>query len=156
MSTFAKRSWGNSKSRTSISSTVCPVVSIDQKQSAQPRSTVGTMTDISDYLQCYSPPWGCPTAPVRRSRLHPYQMMEHLCCRRHGSRSAPVYKIYGEDYEYLSTNRVNATGRRIDGKPRPGDHIELDEDEAYGEARSIRSSSPPASINKSSRRWSTA
>ena len=47
---------------------------------------------------------------------------------------APVYKIYGEDYEYLFEQiRVNGYRRaRIDGKPRDlGDHIDLDEDEAH-------------------------
>ena len=44
---------------------------------------------------------------------------------------APVYKIHGEDYEYLFEHiRVNGYRRaRIDGKPRDlGEHIELDED----------------------------
>jgi len=47
---------------------------------------------------------------------------------------APVYKIHGEDYEYLFEQiRVNGYRRaRIDGKPRDlGDNIELDEDEAH-------------------------
>ena len=47
---------------------------------------------------------------------------------------APVYKIHGEDYDYLFEQiRVNGYRRaRIDGKPRDlGDHIELDEDQAH-------------------------
>ena len=47
---------------------------------------------------------------------------------------APVYKIHGEDYDYLFEQiRVNGYRRaRIDGKPRDlGDHIELDEDEEH-------------------------
>src|SRR5205085_8912191 len=47
---------------------------------------------------------------------------------------APVYKIHGEDYEYLFEQiRVNGYRRaRIDGKPRDlGEHIELDEDQEH-------------------------
>src|SRR5262249_43257089 len=45
-----------------------------------------------------------------------------------------VYKIHGEDYEYLFEQiRVNGYRRaRIDGKPRDlGEHIELDEEEEH-------------------------
>ena len=64
-------------------------------------------------------------------------MMEHLLSLPRGTEvevRAPVYKIYGEDYEYLFEQiRVNGYRRaRIDGKPRDlGDHIELDEDQAH-------------------------
>src|SRR5262249_56151423 len=63
--------------------------------------------------------------------------MEHLLSLPKGSEvevRAPVYKIHGEDYEYLFEQiRVNGYRRaRIDGKPRDlGEHIELDEEEEH-------------------------
>src|SRR5262249_56607072 len=67
----------------------------------------------------------------------PHQMMEHLLSLPKGTEvevRAPVYKIHGEDYEYLFEQiRVNGYRRaRIDGKPRDlGDHIDLDEDREH-------------------------
>ena len=64
-------------------------------------------------------------------------MTEHLLSLPKGTEvevRAPVYKIHGEDYEYLFEQiRVNGYRRaQIDGKPRDlGDHIELDEDESH-------------------------
>src|SRR5260370_41059625 len=83
---------------------------------------------------------GTPHSPLcgKASAIRtPYQMMEHLLSLPRGAEvevRAPVYKIYGEDYEYLFEQiRVNGYRRaRIDGKPRDlGDHIELDEDQAH-------------------------
>jgi excinuclease UvrABC ATPase subunit len=49
--------------------TADPVVSIDQKTvGSNPRSTVGTMTDISDYLRMCSPRWGRRTVRCAKSR----------------------------------------------------------------------------------------
>jgi excinuclease ABC subunit A len=64
-------------------------------------------------------------------------MMEHLLSLPGGTEvevRAPVYKVHGEDYEYLfELIRVNGYRRaRIDGKPRDlGEHLELDEDEPH-------------------------
>src|SRR4026209_625582 len=120
---------------------LAPVVSIDQKTvGANPRSTVGTMTDISDYLRMLFAQMGTPHCPMCEEEIairSPYQMMEHMLSLPKGTEvevRAPVYKIYGEDYEYLFEQiRVNGYRRaRIDGKPRDlGDNIELDEDEEH-------------------------
>jgi excinuclease ABC subunit A len=141
MSTFAKRFVGQlKKPDVDFVNGLSPVVSIDQKTvGSNPRSTVGTMTDISDYLRMLFATMGTPHCPHCGEALvirTPHQMMEHLLSLPRGTEvevRAPVFKIYGEDYEYLFEQiRVNGYRRaRIDGKPRDlGDHIELDEDES--------------------------
>jgi excinuclease ABC subunit A len=142
MSTFAKRFVGQlKKPDVDFVNGLSPVVSIDQKTvGSNPRSTVGTMTDISDYLRMLFATMGMPHCPLCGEALvirTPQQMMEHLLSLPKGTEvevRAPVYKIHGEDYEYLFEQiRVNGYRRaRIDGKPRDlGDHIELDEDEEH-------------------------
>jgi excinuclease ABC subunit A len=142
MSTFAKRFIGQlKKPDVDFVNGLSPVVSIDQKTvSSNPRSTVGTMTDISDYLRMLFATMGTPHCPLCREQVavrSPHQMMEHLLSLPKGSEvevRAPVYKIYGEDYQYLFEQiRVNGYRRaRIDGKPQDlGDNIELDEDEEH-------------------------
>jgi excinuclease ABC subunit A len=142
MSTFAKRFIGQlKKPDVDFVNGLSPVVSIDQKTvGANPRSTVGTMTDISDYLRMLFATMGTPHCPMCGEALAirtPHQMMEHLLSLPKGTEvevRAPVYKIYGEDYEYLFEQiRVNGYRRaRIDGKPRDlGEHIDIDETEDY-------------------------
>ncbi|MDZ4780493.1 MAG: excinuclease ABC subunit UvrA [Planctomycetia bacterium] len=142
MSTFAKRFIGQlKKPDVDFVNGLSPVVSIDQKTvGANPRSTVGTMTDISDYLRMLFATMGTPHCPECGEAIAirtPHQMMEHLLSLPKGTEvevRAPVYKIYGEDYEFLFEQiRVNGYRRaRIDGKPRDlGEHLELDEDEAH-------------------------
>src|SRR5215831_12245887 len=85
-----------------------PVVSIEQKSvSKNPRSTVGTMTDIFDYLRVLYATSGqahCPycrrEVPVRSA----VQIAEHVLSLPEGTvveLDAPVFKVYGEDYPYL-------------------------------------------------------
>jgi len=142
MSTFAKRFIGQlKKPDVDFVNGLSPVVSIDQKTiGANPRSTVGTMTDIADYLRMLYATMGVPHCPYCGEELairSAYQMTEHLLSLPKGTEvevRAPVYKIHGEDYEYLFEQiRVNGYRRaRIDGKPRDlGEHIELDEEEEH-------------------------
>jgi len=142
MSTFAKRFVGQlKKPDVDFVNGLSPVVSIDQKTiGANPRSTVGTMTDISDYLRMLFATMGTPHCPMCEEPItirSPYQMTEHMLSLPKGTEvevRAPVYKIYGEDYEYLFEQiRVNGYRRaRIDGTPRDlGDHIKLDEEEEH-------------------------
>src|SRR6516162_2653839 len=142
MSTFAKRFVGQlKKPDVDFVNGLSPVVSIDQKPvGANPRSTVGTMTDISDYLRMLFATMGTPHCPLCGEALvirTPHQMTEHLLSLPRGMEvevRAPVYKIHGEDYEYLfELIRVNGYRRaRIDGKPRDlGEHIALDEDREH-------------------------
>src|SRR5207253_10336773 len=81
-----------------------PVISIEQKTVASnPRSTVGTMTDIASYLnllfatvgQPHCPRTGEPT-PSRTSS----QILEAILTLPEGAEVelwAPVFKVYGED-----------------------------------------------------------
>ncbi len=142
MSTFAKRFVGQlKKPDVDFVNGLSPVVSIDQKTvGSNPRSTVGTMTDISDYLRMLFATMGTPHCPLCGEALitrTPHQMMEHVLSLPRGTEvevRAPVYKIHGEDYDYLFEQiRVNGYRRaRIDGKPRDlGEHIDLDEDQEH-------------------------
>src|SRR5262245_17253250 len=142
MSTFAKRFVGQlKKPDVDFVNGLSPVVSIDQKTvGSNPRSTVGTMTDISDYLRMLFATLGTPHCPLCGEALvvrTAHQMMEHLLSLPRGTEvevRAPVYKIHGEDYDYLfEVIRVNGYRRaRIDGKPRDrGEHLDLDEDREH-------------------------
>jgi excinuclease ABC subunit A len=142
MSTFAKRFVGQlKKPEVDFVNGLSPVVSIDQKTiGSNPRSTVGTMTDISDYLRMLFATMGTPHCPMCGEALAirtPHQMMEHMLSLPRGTQvevRTPVYKIHGEDYEYLFEQiRVNGYRRaRINGKPRDlGDHIQLEEDQEH-------------------------
>jgi excinuclease ABC subunit A len=139
MSNFAKRFIGQlKKPDVDFVNGLSPVVSIDQKTiGANPRSTVGTMTDISDYLRILFATLGTPHCPMCQQPVtvrSSYQMMEHMLSLPEGTEvevRAPVFKIFGETYEYLfELIRVNGYRRaRIDGEPRDlGDNLELDED----------------------------
>lgn len=142
MSTFAKRFIGQlKKPDVDFVNGLSPVVSIDQKTvGSNPRSTVGTMTDISDYLRMLFAIMGTPHCPLCEQPIvirSTHQMLEHLMFLPSGTEvevRAPVHKIFGEDYAYLFEQiRVNGYRRaRIDGQPRDlGDNIELDEDEDH-------------------------
>ena len=103
-----------------------PVISIEQKTIASnPRSTVGTMTDIASYLnllfatigQPHCPRTGEPTPAGRRARS-----WRRSCRSRRAPRSscaAPVFKVYGEELDFVFTEVRKKGCRRliIDGKP---------------------------------------
>lgn len=142
MSTFAKRFIGQlKKPDVDFVNGLSPVVSIDQKTvGSNPRSTVGTMTDISDYLRILFATLGTPHCPMCEEAIvirSPHQMLEHLLSLPQGTEvevRAPVYQIHDEDYATLFERiRVNGYRRaRIDGQPRDlGDHFELDEEEPH-------------------------
>jgi excinuclease ABC subunit A len=118
-----------------------PVISIEQRTTVRnPRSTVGTMTDIYDYLRMLFATLGvahCPycqrVVPVKSTK----QMLEHLLALPPGSEvelRAPVFKFYGEDYAYLLDD-VRGKGYRrvrIDGALHDiSQEIELDEERTY-------------------------
>src|SRR3954469_5284542 len=103
-----------------------PVISIEQKTiGSNPRSTVGTMTDIGSYLNLLFATIGeprCPRtgepAPSRSSS----QILEAILSLQEGAEielRAPVFKVYGEDLEFVFTE-VRKKGCRtliIDGTP---------------------------------------
>ena len=118
-----------------------PVVSIEQKTTGNnPRSTVGTMTDISNYFQLLYAAVGQPRCPVCEHEIaykSTHQMVEKVLALPQGTSielRAPIWKIYGEDYPYL-LGSIRGKGYRrlyIDGKLRDiSEEIELDEDETY-------------------------
>ena len=142
MSTYAKRFIGQlKKPDVDFVNGLSPVVSIDQKTvGSNPRSTVGTMTDISDYLRMLFATMGTPHCPRCEQPIpirSAYQMAEHLLGLPAGTEvevRAPVFKIYGEDYEYLFEQiRINGYRHaRINGELCDlGDNLDVDEDEDY-------------------------
>ncbi len=114
-----------------------PVISIEQKTiSSNPRSTVGTMTDIASYLnllfatiaQSHCPRTGEP-APSRTSN----QILEAILSLPEGTEielRAPVFKVYGEELDFVFTEVRKKGCRRliIDGRPVDiSAELELDE-----------------------------
>ena len=103
-----------------------PVISIEQKTvGSNPRSTVGTLTDIASYLnllfatigQAHCPRTGEPT-PSRT----PSQILEAILALPEGAEielRAPVFKVYGEDLNFVFTELRKKGCRRliVDGKP---------------------------------------
>src|SRR6188768_2520405 len=102
MSTFAKRFIGQlKKPDVDFVNGLSPVVSIDQKTiGSNPRSTVGTMTDISDYLRMLFATLGTPHCPMCEQPIEirsPFQMTEHLLSLPEGTEvevRAPVNRIF--------------------------------------------------------------
>src|SRR5579859_5111057 len=117
-----------------------PVVSIEQKSvSKNPRSTVGTMTDIFDYLRVLYTTSGeahCPYCGLVVPVLPAAQLAEHLLALPEGTVveiDAPIDKIYGEDYPYLFGEIRSKGYRRV----RIDDElIDLSEDRELNEAES--------------------
>jgi excinuclease ABC subunit A len=102
-----------------------PVISIEQKTIARnPRSTVGTMTDINSYLNLLMSTIGQAHCPRCRSRIAmrtPGQVLEQIMGLPAGTTielRAPVWKVYGEDYSFLFTEIRKKGYRRLqlDGK----------------------------------------
>src|SRR5437867_5357067 len=103
-----------------------PVISIEQKTvGSNPRSTVGTMTDIASYLnllfatigEAHCPRTGEPT-PSRSAS----QILEAILSLPEGCQielRAPVFKVYGEDLDFVFTETRKKGCRTVivDGKP---------------------------------------
>src|SRR5690349_3124338 len=115
-----------------------PVISIEQKSvSKNPRSTVGTMTDIYDYLRVLYATCGQPHCPRCGHEVpvqSAIQIAEHILSLPEGTVveiDAPVFKIYDEDYPYL-VGEIRGLGyRRLrvdDALVDLSDDLQLDED----------------------------
>jgi excinuclease ABC subunit A len=102
-----------------------PVISIEQKTIANnPRSTVGTMTDIASYLNLLYATIGVPHCP-RTGELTPSrtasQILEAILALPEGTEielRAPVFQQYGEELDFVLTE-VRKKGCRVlivDGK----------------------------------------
>ncbi|MFN0182071.1 MAG: excinuclease ABC subunit UvrA [Gemmatimonadales bacterium] len=103
-----------------------PVISIEQKTTVNnPRSTVGTMTDVAAYLNLlfatiaepHCPRTGEPV-PSRTSG----QILEAILSLPEGAQielRAPAFKVYGEDLDFVFTELRKKGCRRliVDGEP---------------------------------------
>src|SRR4051812_42596150 len=104
-----------------------PVISIEQKNvGSNPRSTVGTMTDIASYLNLLFATIGephCPRTGEPVPARSASQILDAILSLPEGAQielRAPVFKVYGEDLEVVFTE-VRKKGCRtliIDGIPR--------------------------------------
>ncbi len=142
MSTYAKRFITQlKKPDVDFIDGLSPVVSIEQKTiTMNPRSTVGTMTDLQDYLRMLFATIGVAHCPYCEAgipiRSH-HQILERLLALPEGAEveiHAPVFKIYGEDYDYLFDDIRTKGCRhvRIDGVEHDiSEEIELDPDLEY-------------------------
>jgi excinuclease ABC subunit A len=102
-----------------------PAISIDQKSASRnPRSTVGTITEVYDYLRLLYARIGVPHCPehgVRLERQSPQQIVDRLAQLPDGTRFqvlAPVVRGRKGEYETLLTD-LQAEGyvrARIDGE----------------------------------------
>ena len=102
-----------------------PVISIEQKTIANnPRSTVGTMTDIASYLNLLFATIGqahCPRTHEPAPSRTPSQILEAILALPDGAEielRAPVFKVYGEELDFVFTELRKKGCREllIDGK----------------------------------------
>ena len=108
ISTFAKSRISQlKKARVDYVRGLSPVIAIEQKKSNNnPRSTVGTVTDINDYMRLLFSTAGighCPECGHPLKQLSAAQIAEHIMTLPTGTKvelRAPVYKIFGEDYAF--------------------------------------------------------
>lgn len=142
ISTFAKSRISQlKKAKVEYVRGLSPVIAIEQKKgNNNPRSTVGTVTDISDYLRLLYATAGvgqCPVCHKPLKQLTAAQIAEHILTLPVGKvveLRAPVYKVYGEDYEY-TFDELRKKGYKnllINEKPYSlADKWQLDETKEY-------------------------
>src|SRR5881296_2818357 len=114
-----------------------PVISIEQKTlTNNPRSTVGTMTDIASYLNLLYATIGephCPRTGEHTPSKSISQILEAILALPEGTEielRAPVWKVYGEELDFVFTEVRKKGCRRlvIDGKSVDiSEKVELDE-----------------------------
>jgi excinuclease ABC subunit A len=114
-----------------------PVISIEQKTiGSNPRSTVGTLTDIASYLNLLYASIGeahCPRTGEPCPSRSASQILEAILALPNGTEvelRAPVFKVYGEDLDFVFTEIRKKGCRRliIDGKAVDiSENVELDE-----------------------------
>ncbi|HEX2453775.1 MAG TPA: excinuclease ABC subunit UvrA [Vicinamibacterales bacterium] len=126
LSTFAKRFVSQvAKPDVDFVFGLSPVISIEQKTLANnPRSTVGTMTDIASYLNLLFATIGephCPRTGEPTPSRSASQILEAILSLPEGTEielRAPIFKIYGEDLDFVFTEIRKKGCRRliIDGR----------------------------------------
>jgi excinuclease ABC subunit A len=102
-----------------------PVISIEQKTiGSNPRSTVGTMTDIASYLNLLFATVAhahCPRTGERVPSRSANQILEAILSLPEGTHielRAPVFRVYGEELDFVFTE-IRKKGCRelvVDGK----------------------------------------
>jgi excinuclease ABC subunit A len=116
-----------------------PVISIEQKTiGSNPRSTVGTMTDIASYLNLLFATIGephCPRTGEPTPSRSASQILESILSLPDGTEielRAPVFRQYGEDLDFVLTDVrkkgcrwLIVDGRRVDISA----EVDLDESE---------------------------
>ena len=119
-----------------------PVIAIEQKKgNSNPRSTVGTVTDINDYLRLLYATAGIGKCPVCSHPLKPVSSSQiaerastYLETGTVVELRAPVFKIYGEEWGFL-LDKIRGKGYKylkIDGADYSlSEKVELDEDKNY-------------------------
>lgn len=118
-----------------------PVIAIEQKKgNNNPRSTVGTVTDINDYLRLLYSTAGtgkCPECGHPLKQMSAAQMAEKIASLPSGTvieLRAPVYKIFDEDYNY-TFDKLREKGFKnllVDGTPFSlAEKKEIDETKDY-------------------------
>jgi excinuclease ABC subunit A len=114
-----------------------PVISIEQKTLVNnPRSTVGTMTDVSGYLNLLFATMGeahCPRSGEVTPMRTASQILEAILSLPEGTEielRAPLFKVYGEELDFVFTEvrkkgcrRLIVDGREVDISA----EIEIDE-----------------------------
>lgn len=103
-----------------------PVVSIEQKKgNFNPRSTVGTVTDIQDYLRLLFATVGigaCPVCGHKLEQVNASSLAEHISSLPAGTvveLRVPAEKIPGTDFNYLfdSIRKKGYKRLLVDGEP---------------------------------------
>ena len=97
-----------------------PVISIEQKTiGSNPRSTVGTMTDISSYLNLLYATVGeahCPRTGEPTPNRTASQILEAILALPAGTEvelRAPVFRVYGEELDFVFTEVRKKGCRRL-------------------------------------------
>lgn len=142
ISTFAKSRISQlKKAKVDYVRGLSPVIAIEQKKSNNnPRSTVGTVTDINDYLRLLYSTAGEGCCPECGHPFHQHtaaQIAEHILTLPVGTvieLRAPVYKIHGEDFTY-TFEQLREKGYKkllVNGEPfLLSEKKELDETQNY-------------------------
>ncbi|MDF2537951.1 MAG: uvrA1 [Herbinix sp.] len=142
ISTFAKSRISQlKKAKVDYVRGLSPVIAIEQKKgNNNPRSTVGTVTDINDYMRLLYSTAGtgkCPECGHPLEQLSAAQIAEYIATLPSGTvveLRAPVYKIFGEDYNYTFEQLRNKGYKNllVDGEPFSlAEKRELDETKKY-------------------------